>query len=124
MGLDGRAARKSEMAPCLFEERCSLLEQSRMVLAGLPDRSRWSYRALKAAAAPSLCAVVSAGAAKLLAILSHDRGRRFEANAEATPVINIGALGGDAPNDILGGQNWRHLLQPMHVGLQEMQVLV
>jgi hypothetical protein len=38
----------------------------------------------------------------LLAILSYGRGRRFEADADATPVINISALGGDAPDHILG----------------------
>ena len=46
----------------------------------------------------------SAGPApKLLAVLPHDPGRWFEPNANSTPVINIGALGGDAPDDIFGG---------------------
>jgi len=40
---------------------------------------------------------------KLLAVLPHDPGRWFEPNANSTPVINIGALGGDAPDDIFGG---------------------
>ena len=35
--------------------------------------------------------------------LPHDPGRWFEPNANSTPVINIGALGGDAPDDIFGG---------------------
>jgi hypothetical protein len=41
---------------------------------------------------------------ELLSVLPHDRGRGSEPNADATPVINIGALGGYAPDDILGGQ--------------------
>ena len=46
---------------------------------------------------------------KLRAVLPHDRGRRFEADADATPIINIGALGGDAPDDILSGQYRCHV---------------
>jgi hypothetical protein len=37
---------------------------------------------------------------ELLAVLAHDRGGRFQANADGTALINEGALGGDPPNDV------------------------
>ena len=45
---------------------------------------------------------------KLLAVSPHDRGSRFEPNANSAPVVGIGALGGNTPDDIFGGQNRRH----------------
>jgi hypothetical protein len=41
----------------------------------------------------------------LLAVLAHDRGGGFEANADPTPVIDIGALGGNPFDDIFGRQH-------------------
>jgi hypothetical protein len=41
---------------------------------------------------------------ELLPVLPHDRGGRFQPDTDATTLIDIGALGGNAPNDILGGQ--------------------
>ena len=51
---------------------------------------------------------LTARCAELLAIPSHDRGRRFQANADAATVIDISAFGGDAPHDFLGGQYRSH----------------
>jgi hypothetical protein len=40
----------------------------------------------------------------LLPILAHDRGHRLQPDADAAPLVNKGTLGGNAPDDILGGQ--------------------
>jgi hypothetical protein len=48
----------------------------------------------------------------LLSILPHDRSRRFETNADAAALVDIRALGGNAPDDILGGQYRCHLPPP------------
>jgi hypothetical protein len=48
------------------------------------------------------------GPPDLLAVLAHDRGGRFQANADGTPLINEGALCGDPPNDVLRCQYRRH----------------
>jgi hypothetical protein len=40
---------------------------------------------------------------ELLPISPHDRGRRFEPDTYTTTLIDIGALGGYAPDDIFGG---------------------
>jgi hypothetical protein len=45
----------------------------------------------------------------LLAVLPHDRCGRFKPNADATALVNISALGGNAPDDILGGQYRCHV---------------
>ena len=42
----------------------------------------------------------------------HDRGRRFEPDADAPTLVDIGALGGNAPDDILSGQYRCHLPPP------------
>jgi hypothetical protein len=47
--------------------------------------------------------------AELLPILPHDRRSRFEPNADPASVVDIGAFGGDAPDDVLGGQYRCHL---------------
>jgi hypothetical protein len=39
----------------------------------------------------------------LLSIPPHDRRRRLEPDADAATLVDIGALGGNAPDDILGG---------------------
>jgi hypothetical protein len=44
----------------------------------------------------------------LVSELSHDRGGRFESNADGAALIDKGTLGGNAPDDILGGQYRRH----------------
>jgi hypothetical protein len=44
----------------------------------------------------------------LPSIQPHDRRRRFQPNADAAALVNKGALGGNAPDDILGGQYRRH----------------
>jgi hypothetical protein len=41
----------------------------------------------------------------LLPILPHDRGGRPQPDSDAAALVDKGALGGDAPDDILGGQN-------------------
>jgi hypothetical protein len=44
----------------------------------------------------------------LASVLPHDRGCRFEPNADGAALIDKSALGGNAPDDILGGQYRRH----------------
>jgi len=44
----------------------------------------------------------------LFAILPHDRGGRFEANAYGTALVDKGALGGNAFDDILGREYRSH----------------
>jgi hypothetical protein len=39
----------------------------------------------------------------LLSIPPQDRGRRLEPDAGAATLVDIGTLGGNAPDDILGG---------------------
>jgi hypothetical protein len=46
--------------------------------------------------------------AELLSILLHDRGRRFEADADPATLVDKGALGGNSSDGILGGQYRRH----------------
>src|SRR3974390_523123 len=41
---------------------------------------------------------------KLLPVSPHHRGGRCQPNADAAALIDIGAFGGNAPDDILGGQ--------------------
>jgi hypothetical protein len=48
----------------------------------------------------------------LLPILAHDRGGRFQPDADATTLIDIGTFGGNAPDDILGGQYSWHRSPP------------
>jgi len=38
---------------------------------------------------------------ELLSLLPHDRGCPFEPDADAAPLVDIAALGGNAPDDIL-----------------------
>jgi hypothetical protein len=45
----------------------------------------------------------------LASILPHDRGGRFQPNTNSAALIDKGTLGGNAPNDIHGGQYRRHL---------------
>jgi hypothetical protein len=48
----------------------------------------------------------------LFTILAHNRGRRFQPDTDAASLIDIGTLGGNAPDDILGRQyrcHRRHL---------------
>jgi hypothetical protein len=44
----------------------------------------------------------------LVSVQPHDRGGRFEPNADGAALIDEDALGGHAPDDILGGQYRRH----------------
>jgi hypothetical protein len=44
----------------------------------------------------------------LLAVLAHDCGGRFEANADGSALVDEGALCGDPPDDIFGCQYCRH----------------
>jgi hypothetical protein len=37
---------------------------------------------------------------ELLAVLAHDRGGRFQTNADGTALVDEGALRGDPPDDI------------------------
>jgi hypothetical protein len=48
----------------------------------------------------------------LLSVLPHDRSRRFEPDTDAATLVDIGALGGNAPDDILGRQYRCHRLPP------------
>ena len=41
---------------------------------------------------------------ELAPVLPHDRGGRFEPNTDGAALIDKGTLGGNAPDDILGGQ--------------------
>jgi hypothetical protein len=45
---------------------------------------------------------------KLFPELPHDRGCRFQANADSASLVDEGTLGGNPPDDILGGQYRRH----------------
>ena len=49
---------------------------------------------------------------ELLPILPHDRRRRFKTDADAATLVDIGALGGNAPDNILGGQYRCHQSPP------------
>jgi hypothetical protein len=40
----------------------------------------------------------------LVSVLPHDRGLRFQPEADAAALVDKGTLGGNAPDDILGGQ--------------------
>jgi hypothetical protein len=40
----------------------------------------------------------------LLSVLPHDRGRRLQPNADLAALVDIGALGGNSPDDVFGGQ--------------------
>jgi hypothetical protein len=48
----------------------------------------------------------------LLSVLPHDRRGWFEPNADAAAFVDICALGGNAPDDILGGQYRCHRSPP------------
>ncbi|HEY1888413.1 MAG TPA: hypothetical protein VGG86_20580 [Roseiarcus sp.] len=49
----------------------------------------------------------------MLSVLSYDRGGRLQPNADPAELVVIGALGRNSPEDILGGQNRRHLPPPV-----------
>jgi hypothetical protein len=48
----------------------------------------------------------------LFPIAPHDRGGLFQPDSDAATFIYIGALGGNASNDILGGQYRYHRTPP------------
>jgi hypothetical protein len=50
--------------------------------------------------------------AELLSVPPHDRGRRLQPNADAATLVDIRTFGGDAPDDIFGGQYRCHLSPP------------
>jgi hypothetical protein len=54
---------------------------------------------------------------ELLTVLPHDRGCRLRPNADAAALVDIGALGGYAPDDILGGQYRCHVAATLTLGL-------
>jgi hypothetical protein len=54
--------------------------------------------------------------------LPHDRSRGLQSNTNGTALVDIGTLGGNSPNHILGGQYRCHLLPPWHAVLQWMQL--
>jgi hypothetical protein len=49
---------------------------------------------------------------ELLSVLPHDRGCPFEPDADAAPLVDISALGGNAPDNILRGQYRCHQSPP------------
>jgi hypothetical protein len=53
-------------------------------------------------------AVASAAAPGIVSILPHDRGGRFQPNANGATLIDKSTLGGNSPDDILGGQYRPH----------------
>jgi hypothetical protein len=75
-------------------------------IQGDTDRSKQARRLLCPTAA------LSPPRPKLLPVAPHDRRRRLEPNADAATLVDIGAFGGDAPDDILGGQYRCHLSPP------------
>jgi hypothetical protein len=44
----------------------------------------------------------------LLSVPPHDRGRRFEPDADTATLVDIDAFGGNAPDHIFGGQYCCH----------------
>ena len=77
----------------------------------LGAKRTYDYRPLRGGAAVSATkpTLTPRCSAKLLPILPHDRRSRFEPNADPASVVDIGAFGGDAPDDVLGGQYQCHL---------------
>ena len=61
---------------------------------------------------------------KLLPILPHDRGCRFQPNADAATLVDIGAFGGYSPDNVLGSEYRRHLAATLNEWLQAIQTLV
>jgi hypothetical protein len=55
---------------------------------------------------------LSSSRPKLLSVLPYDHGCRLQPNADAATLVDIGTLGGNAPDDILGGQYRSHLPPP------------
>jgi hypothetical protein len=45
----------------------------------------------------------------LVSALPNDRGGRFRSNADPAALVDKDAFGGNSPDDILCGQNGRHL---------------
>jgi hypothetical protein len=60
----------------------------------------------------------------LLPILPHDRSGRFHPNADTATLVDIGAFGGNAPDDILGGQYRCHVAATLTRRFQANQLLV
>ena len=50
--------------------------------------------------------------AELLSVLPHNFGRRLQPNTDATTLVDICALGCNAPHDILDGQYRCHVPPP------------
>jgi len=48
----------------------------------------------------------------LLSVLPRDRSRRFVPYADTATLVDIGTLGGNAPDDMLGGQYRCHRSPP------------
>jgi hypothetical protein len=48
----------------------------------------------------------------LVSVLPYDGSRRLQPDPDAASFVDIGALGGNAPDDILSGQYRYHLPPP------------
>jgi hypothetical protein len=59
----------------------------------------------------------------LLAVLPHDRCGRFNPNADAAALVDIGALGGNSTDDILGGQYRCHVVATL-TGMLPTQAII
>jgi hypothetical protein len=56
---------------------------------------------------------------ELLSILPHDRSGWFQPDADAATLIDIGTLGGNAPDNFLGGQYQCHVAATLSRGFAD-----